>query len=379
MLDISEGRSKLSIPQKKYVLKDITPKHPEESVFERHLVTQKLSRSVILDEYQRYSSNTTHRHFTNPSLGFLTSWNTNIFIYINIFYIRYDFSSLFIEKFDMLSPCWLEIKDQDNSVIISVSNTINDEWIKNIRDSCIHNIHCPLLLPRVTFNIQGIQSQDKETLLNSMTLLLNEYDFDGFVLELPLTESTISIYTLIRELLYTINPNKQFILISTVNPSYFAYMNHLNTLSISNSISKIIDYFVLMTYDYSVRQGKIGPNAPIHNVEDDIDTFLNLFEKSTKNSIQKKLLLGIAFYGYDITEPIINNGYIDILMSQNVPFTFHKDSKEHSFKYIKNGKIHEVYYPTLYSIQERLDLCKQRNIGYSIWELGQGSRRRSGA
>ena len=53
-------------------------------------------------------------------------------------------------------------------------------------------------------------------------------------------------------------------------------------------------------------------------------------------------------------------------------FSFDEKSAEHiiSIKSPKNQQI--IFYPTLYSIQKRIDLAVELNTGLSIWEIGQG-------
>ena len=64
--------------------------------------------------------------------------------------------------------------------------------------------------------------------------------------------------------------------------------------------------------------------------------------------------------------------YIELLKQHDPTLIWDKRTKEHVFDYDKDGMHHEVYYPTLDSIQQRLDLAKKYGLGISIWEIGQG-------
>ena len=89
------------------------------------------------------------------------------------------------------------------------------------------------------------------------------------------------------------------------------------------------------------------------------------------------MLLGLNFYGNDYVEPsgsrsLLGHEYIELLKSFNPTLIWNKRTKEHVFEYDKGGMHHKVYYPSVTSIQKRLDLAKKYGLGISIWEIGQG-------
>ena len=91
----------------------------------------------------------------------------------------------------------------------------------------------------------------------------------------------------------------------------------------------------------------------------------------------QQVLLGLNFYGNDYVMPsggrsLPGHEYVEILKTFDPTLTWDKKSKEHMFEYSKDGLHHKVYYPSLTSIQRRLDLAKKYGLGISIWEIGQG-------
>lgn len=66
--------------------------------------------------------------------------------------------------------------------------------------------------------------------------------------------------------------------------------------------------------------------------------------------------------------------YIERLKkAPEVSLTFNTEAAEHYFEYRDDYKVkHLVFYPTLYSIFQRIDLAHKLNVGISIWEIGQG-------
>lgn len=138
---------------------------------------------------------------------------------------------------------------------------------------------------------------------------------------------------------------------------------------------EIVDFVVLMTYEWGYSAGPPMPVSPIGPVRQVIEYALTEMPAS-------KIMMGQNLYGYDWTLPYVQGGEyarvvspqqaIEIARIYNVPIKYDYRAQAPYIDYIDNqGRAHKVWFEDARSIQAKFNLIKELNLrGISYWKLG---------
>ncbi|ADU30410.1 glycoside hydrolase family 18 protein [Evansella cellulosilytica] len=138
---------------------------------------------------------------------------------------------------------------------------------------------------------------------------------------------------------------------------------------------EIVDFVVLMTYEWGYSGGPPMAVSPIGPVRD-------VIEYALTEMPAEKIMMGQNLYGYDWTLPFVPGGQyaaavspnraIRIAYEQNVPIQYDTEAQAPFFTYVDDsGAEHEVWFEDARSIQAKIDLIKELGLrGISYWKLG---------
>uniref|UniRef100_A0A0V0J5Q3 Chitinase domain-containing protein 1 n=3 Tax=Schistocephalus solidus TaxID=70667 RepID=A0A0V0J5Q3_SCHSO len=142
-----------------------------------------------------------------------------------------------------------------------------------------------------------------------------------------------------------------------------------------NFLSSDVDFFSLMTYDYS-NPYIPGPNSPIKWVRECVEL---LAPSGSKSNLRYKILVGLNFYGYDLVpnqrsgHPVLGHEFVRMVDKHHPKFRWNSEWAEHYIEFEdSSGHEHVVYFPSTLSIARRISLVQELGTGISIWEIGQG-------
>jgi len=147
------------------------------------------------------------------------------------------------------------------------------------------------------------------------------------------------------------------------------------------------DYFVIMTYDYTLPGSKsAGPNSPLRGSG---DLFEHDIIKNISEIVQlipaRKVLLGIPFYGYEWTtinaskySPADSRGSVasleriqEMLDDKTLELIWDRNSLTPYGVSSSSGQISQIYFENETSINLKIEFVKSANLGgIAIWALG---------
>ncbi|MFZ5815849.1 MAG: glycosyl hydrolase family 18 protein, partial [Bacillota bacterium] len=138
---------------------------------------------------------------------------------------------------------------------------------------------------------------------------------------------------------------------------------------------EIVDFVVLMTYEWGYGGGPPLAVSPINEVRDVLNYAVTVIPP-------QKIMMGQNLYGYDWTLPFVPGGpparavspqeAVRIAAARGVPILYDPQAQAPFFRYTdEQGRAHEVWFEDARSIQAKFDLIKEMGLrGISYWKLG---------
>lgn len=137
---------------------------------------------------------------------------------------------------------------------------------------------------------------------------------------------------------------------------------------------EIVDFVILMTYEWGYAGGRPRAISPINRIRDVLDYAVSVIPSD-------KILMGVSDYGRDwplpyvsgetMAETITEQEAVDLAADHNVAIQFDNEAKAPFFRYVDNaGQTHEVWYEDARSILAKFEAVKEYQLrGISYWLL----------
>ena len=133
------------------------------------------------------------------------------------------------------------------------------------------------------------------------------------------------------------------------------------------------DEVLLMAYEWGYTYGPAMAVAPLNKVR-------QVIEYALTEIPSEKINLGIPNYGYDWTLPYVrgesravtigNVEAVQIAIGRDVPILFDETAQSPFFRYVSEGRAHEVWFEDVRSLQAKYNLLNEYDLkGIGVWQI----------
>lgn len=133
------------------------------------------------------------------------------------------------------------------------------------------------------------------------------------------------------------------------------------------------DEVLLMAYEWGYTYGPAMAVAPLNKVR-------QVIEYALTEIPSEKINLGIPNYGYDWTLPYVrgesravtigNVEAVQIAIGRGVPILFDETAQSPFFRYVSDGREHEVWFEDVRSLQAKYNLLNEYDLkGIGVWQI----------
>lgn len=404
---------------------------------------------------------------------------------------RYDVAKRFGSKFAWVAPVWLQARaTAAGAVTVTGTHDIDAGWMAEVRKACARAKlagsalaetldqaearrargvagdggeapalaqskrilgsstwpaerllapACPKIVPRLAWEA-AVTSRVMRQSVGLIADVIERYAFDGLTLEVPVSSATSPfIRKLTAELHRRQSPTGEPLVVVLVLPP-----GGTSSADIAALTAAGVDRFIVMSYDFSSRAGRVGANAPVQWVRKvakdviaavaegiDVSTTSKALvdealaspvaavrdaarvlrgssldapaadaaEVGAEGDVSKgptqepkstavlaralaagRVLVGLAMYGHHdprgdgVPKALTGNTYVTLLKQHQPRMLLDRKAGEHLFRYPGElpGSRARCYYPTLWSVAQRLRVAAEEGAGAALWEVGQG-------
>ena len=281
---------------------------------------------------------------------------------------NFDTSKLYskYKYFSHVSPFWFKV-DDDGSVIPikSIGDTFKN-FVSFAQDKGIKVV--PTVICHSSSLIKLIlNNQTSRDVVEEIAKVVEDYGFDGVNIDFERVYSSdrqafVSFLRRLKLRLKQIGDKE-------VSVDVFPKTRDVVTGYDYEKIAEVVDYVVIMAYDYHYPGGSPGPVAPIWWIQDIIEYALT---KVPSN----KLIIGIPAYGIDwpvggTGKAVTYGSAISRAKALRVKVLYDYKEGEYHYSYTAGRRRHEVWFSGPASHLDRLKLIKKFGLKYvAVWYVG---------